>query len=365
MTSLHIDTARTWRGGQGQVMHTVRGLRRLGHRAVLVAQPDGELFRRMADGVDRIPLAVRNELDLMAVWRLRRLLRTDPPDVIQAHDPHGVAVASMALAMLSPPARPTLIATRRIEYPIARNAFSRWKYSRVDHFVAISAAVRAQLVADGMPSDRMSVVHEGVAVAQIEDLPPVDVRAAFDIPSGAPVVGNVGALTSQKGQRDLLEAAALVVREVPDARFVILGEGELRADLERQIQRQGLEHHVTLGGFRTDAAAMMKTVDVFALSSTHEGLCTSLLDAMAASRPAVATAVGGVPEVVVDGHTGFLVPCGDHSAMATRLVALLRDPVLRGRLGAAALTRARERFTVERMAGETAAAYARAAAARH
>jgi glycosyltransferase involved in cell wall biosynthesis len=358
MFSLHIDTAKTWRGGQSQVMHTVLGLRRLDHRALLVAHPEGELFRRMSEGTDLIPLAPRNEIDLNAAWRLSRLLKQYVPAIIQAHDPHAVAMASLALSILSPTPRPTLVSTRRIEFPIARNSFSRWKYSRVDHFIAISAAVRHRLIADGIPADRISIVHEGVDVDRIERLPGGNVHAAFYLPTHAPVVGNVGALTSQKGQHDLIEAAALVVREVPDARFVILGEGELREQLEQQIHRKHLERHVMLGGFRPDAVAMMKDFDVFALSSTHEGLCTSLIDAMAASKPAVATAVGGVPEVLVDGETGFLVEPHDARAIAEKIVRLLRDPALRARMGAAALARARERFTVERMVEETLVVYA-------
>ena len=137
-------------------------------------------------------------------------------------------MASLALSISSPTPRPTLIATRRIEFPIAHNSFSRWKYSRVDHFIAISAAVRNRLVKDGIPADRMSIVHEGVDVDRIERLPSGNAHAAFYLPTHSPIVGNIGALTSQKSQHDLIEAAALVVRDVPDARFVILGEGELR-----------------------------------------------------------------------------------------------------------------------------------------
>ena len=359
MFSLHIDTAKTWRGGQSQVMHTVLGLRRLEHRTMLVAHPEGELFRRMSEGMDLIPLAPRNEIDLSAAWRLARVLKQYSPAVIQAHDPHAVAMAALALSISSPSPKPMLVATRRIEFRIAHNSFSRWKYSQVDGFIAISGAVRDRLVADGIAADRIFVVHEGVDVDRIQRLPGGNVHAAFYLPTHAPVVGNVGALTSQKGQHALIEAAALVVREVPDARFVILGEGELRETLEQQIHRKHLERHVMLGGFRTDAVAMMKDFDVFALSSTHEGLCTSLIDAMAASKPAVATSVGGVPEVVVDGDTGFLVPPGDHVAMADKLIVLLRDPDLRSRMGAAALARARACFTVERMVQETAAVYAR------
>jgi L-malate glycosyltransferase len=361
MFSLHIDTAKTWRGGQSQVMHTVLGLRRLDHRAVLVAHPQGELFRRMSEGLDLIPLAARNEIDLAAAWRLSRVLKQSTPDVIHAHDPHAVAMASMALSISSPTPRPALIATRRIEFPIARNSFSRWKYSQVDRFVAISAAVRDRLVADGIPRERITVVHEGVDVERIDRLSAESVHAAFYLPTHAPVVGNIGALTAQKGQHDLIEAAALVVREVPDARFVILGEGDLRIELEQQIHRKHLERHVMLGGFRANAMALLKDFDLFALSSTHEGMCTSLVDAMAASKAAVATAVGGVPEVLVDGETGFLVPPHNPRAMAEKIVRLLKDAALRERFGQAGLVRARTHFTVERMVEETLAVHAQEA----
>lgn len=364
MFSLHIDTARTWRGGQNQVMHTVAGLRRLEHRAALVAHPQGELFRRMSEGVDLVPIASRNEIDIAAAWRLSRVLKQMAPAVVQAHDPHAVAMAATALAISAPAPRPVLIATRRIEFRIAQNSFSRWKYSQVDHVIAISAAVRDRLVADGIPGGRISVVHEGVDVERIARLEPASVRAAFYLPTHAPVVGNIGALTAQKNQHDLVEAAALVVREVPDARFVILGEGELRAALEQQIHRRHLERHVLLGGFRADAVALLKDVDLFALSSTHEGLCTSLVDAMAASKAAVATAVGGVPEVVADGETGFLVPPHDPRALAEKIVRLLKDAALRERFGRAGLARARARFTVERMVDGTLAVYAREAGRR-
>ena len=128
-----------------------------------------------------------------------------------------------------------------------------------------------------------------------------------------------------KGQRHLIEAAALVVRKVPDARFVIAGEGELRPALERQIKEHRLEKHVLLAGFRPDVLSLHKAFDIFVMSSITEGLGTSLLDAMAAAKPIVATATGGIPEVVVDGVTGILVPPRDDAAMADAIVRLLKD----------------------------------------
>ena len=359
MFSLHIDTARTWRGGQAQVMHTVMGLRARRFRAALVAHPEGELYRRMSEGTDLIPLAPRNEIDLAAAWRLSRVLKQLKPDVIQAHDPHAVAMAATALSIASPSPLPKLIATRRIEFRIARNSFSKWKYGQVDCFVAISEAVRDRLIADGIPRQKTTVVHEGVDVERIVHLPAANVHAAFYLPTHAPVVGNIGALVAQKGQQHLIDAAALVVRTVPDSRFVICGDGELRPALEEQIKRKHLERHVFLAGFRPDVLELLKGFDLFALSSLQEGMCTSLVDAMAASKAAVATAVGGVPEVMADRETGYLVPPRDHEALADRITALLKDEARRTRMGEAALKRARQLFTVERMVEGTLETYER------
>jgi glycosyltransferase involved in cell wall biosynthesis len=268
-------------------------------------------------------------------------------------------MAATALAIWSPARRPPLVASRRIEYRIAHNSFSRWKYSQVTAFIAISAAVRDRLMADRIPPDRIVVVHEGVDVERIAALPAADPHAAFYLPHGSPVVANVAALVPQKGQQHLIDAAALVAREVPDVRFVIMGDGELREPLERQIKHLHLERHVLLAGFRTDAIELMKGCDLFVMSSINEGLCTALVDAMAASRPAVATTAGGMSEVAVDGETGYLVPPRDHHAMADRLVYLLKHPSVRQQMGEAALQRARSVFTVEKMVEGTLAAYAR------
>lgn len=365
MFSLHIDTARTWRGGQNQVLLTINGLREIGQRAALVAHPDGELRRRAGEGLELVPIAPRTEIDLSAAWRLSRVIKRLAPDVVHAHDPHGVAMASLALSLGGPARAPALIASRRVDFHLKGNSFSRWKYRQVDCFVAASEAIRRMLVADGIPPERTATVHEGIDVDHVTAAPPVNVHAAFWLPHQAPVVGNVAALVPHKGQRHLVEAAHLVVRDVPDARFVILGEGDLREHLERQVREYHLEKHVLLPGFRTDVLGCIKGFDLFVMSSVTEGLGTSLLDAMACSKATIATATGGIPEVVEDGVTGVLVPPRDRQAMAAAIVRLLSDDGLRRRMGDAGLARVRERFTVERMIAETAALYARVAGTSH
>jgi glycosyltransferase involved in cell wall biosynthesis len=366
--SLHIDTAQTWRGGQNQVLLTVNGLRALGHRAALVAHPLGELRRRADEGLELIPIASRSELDLSAGWRLARTIKRLQPDVIHAHDPHGVAMASFALSLgSSKPARgpiPALVASRRVDFHLKGNSFSRWKYRQVDCFIAASEAIRRMLVGDGVPDERTVTVHEGIDLEHVALAPPVNVHEAFFLPHHAPVVGNIGALVPHKGQRAFIEAAHLVVRDVPDARFLILGEGELREHLERIVHEYHLEKHVLLPGFRVDVLGCLKSFDLFVMSSVTEGLGTSLLDAMACEKAIVATRTGGIPEVVEDRLNGLLVAPHDHRALAAAIVRLLSDEPARRAMAAAGLARVRERFTVERMVSETADVYARVAGRR-
>ena len=221
------------------------------------------------------------------------------------------------------------------------------------------------LLADHVAPDRAVTVHEGIDVEHVLHAPRVNVHEAFWLPHDAPLVGNVAALVPHKGQRHLVEAAHLVVQDIPDARFVILGEGELREGLERQIRDYHLEKHVLLPGFRTDVLGCIKGFDVFAMSSVTEGLGTSLLDAMACSRAIVATRAGGIPEIVDEGRTGVLVDPRDHRAMAREIVRLLKDEGLRQRMGAAGLARVSERFTVDQMIAGTAAVYERVAGKPH
>ena len=382
MFSLHLDTARTWRGGQHQALLTVRGLRRRGQRAALAAQPRGELFRRAAGETDLYPLAPRGDRDLaadvvactlesdlyplaprgdldpVAAWRLSRLVRRLSPDLIHAHDAHAVAVAALARSLAGPRETPPLIASRRVDFHIGGNAFSRWKYRRVDRFICASGAIRDMLAGDGVPQQQVSVVREGIDVDRIERASVLDLHREFDLPAGCPIVGNVAALVPHKGQRHLVDAAAQVVREVPDARVLIVGAGELEGALARQVRRLGLDGKVILTGFRSDVPSVLKGLDLFVMSSVTEGLGTSVLDAMAAGLPVVGTRAGGIPESIVHGETGLLAPPADARALARAIVALLRDAPRRRALGAAGRERARAAFSADRMVAETAAVYA-------
>ncbi len=360
MFSIHVDTAQSWRGGQNQVLLTVLGLRKRGYRTGLAAHPRGELFRQASKkmpGPDLFPVAARSDIDLLAAWQFSQLLRRSKPDLIHAHDARAVAIASIGRFIAGRTLTPPLVVSRRVDFPVGQNVFSRWKYQQAVHFLCASSAIQNILASDGIPHDQTSVVYEGISLERIEHAPPLDLHKEFQFPQGSPVVGNIAALAPHKGQKYLVDAAARVVRDMPETRFLIIGSGELEGALTRQIRELNLGKHVVLTGFRADVLSVLKSLDIFAMSSVTEGLGTSILDAMAAGRAVVGTRAGGIPEAVLDGETGLLVPTKDENSLADALLTLLRNPSKRHAFGSAGQERAYALFSAERMVDETAATY--------
>jgi glycosyltransferase involved in cell wall biosynthesis len=345
---LHVDSAAGWRGGQNQVLLSAMGMTARGHEVALACRAGGVLEgRAQSAGVDVFAFPFRGDWSPSAALGLARLARGFQPDVVHAHDPHALAAAMVAGA--------PRVASRRVDFAVKGRA-SRWKYARCERVVAVSEAVAAVLHRDGIAPDRVRVVYEGVP----DRRPDPGGRAILEslgVPMTSPVVGTVAALTDHKDHATLLSAAAGVAARVPAARFVIVGDGERKAALVAQAGELGLQDRVVFAGFRTDLDRLVPAFDVFCLSSKMEGLGTSLLDAMCFGRPVVATDAGGIPEAVEDGVTGRVVPVQDPAALAAALVAVLTDPSLRARLGAAGRQRFESRFSADRMVDSTLAVY--------
>ena len=338
MIVAQLDTGRSWRGGQGQVLLLMRGLRSRGHESVLIAPPGPLAERAAAFGLRWVRWTSHGDLDLAAVLAASRALREIRPAIAHCHSAHAHALGVPAARLAGVPG---VVVSRRVDFAVATNPVSRLKYRMpVDRYLSISAGVESVLRAAGIPESRLARVPSGIEFPDGTETG-ADLRALLGIPADAPVVGTVAALAPHKNHADLMEAAALVVRSSPEVHFAWLGDGECRPALEAQRRVLGLERHVHLMGFRPDARALMRQFTVFALSSYLEGLCTSLLDAQVRGVPVVATAVGGVPEVVEDGVSGRLVPGRDPGALAAALLEALRDGEARRRWAA------RARQTVE------------------
>jgi len=321
----HVDTARTWRGGQAQILGLVRGLATRGHRNLVVAPPGPLADRLRAESLAWHSLVARNDLDLWSAWKLGRLLRRERPDIVHLHSGRAHAVGTWAARAAG---RPPVVVSRRVDFDVSTPASRSLKYGRgVDRFLCISEGVRAVLVRAGVPAERLRVVPSGIDVERWAQLPEAGPwRRRLGVADGAPLVGTIAALAPHKDLFNLLAAAERLAAVRPDARWVVFGEGELRARLEADRRARGLEQRVAFPGFTEDVGAALAALDVFVLSSYLEGLGTSVLDAQAAGVPVVATRVGGVPEMIVDGESGWLVPPRDPEALAAAVADALARP---------------------------------------
>ncbi|HEX6537386.1 MAG TPA: glycosyltransferase family 4 protein [Gemmatimonadaceae bacterium] len=355
LTVVHVDTERGWRGGERQAFWLAEGLRRLGHRSIVAARPGEPLAQRAAAaGLEIFPCAPTSELDPTAALRLRTLLRRERVDLVHAHTAHAVALA--ALATLATDTR--MVLTRRVSFPLKRNAASRWKYARADALIGVCQAAADSLLASGMDADRVSVVYSGVDLSR--DVRPAsrETLAAFGVRPGAPLVVIVAALVGHKDPVTFVRAMDVARALVPGVQGLMVGEGPLRSSVEGEIAARGLGDVVRLAGYRTDADAIMAAADVVALSSNDEGIGGVVIDAMSFGKPVAATAAGGVPEALAHGETGLVVPVGDHDALGRAIARLLTDRELAARLARGGLARA-PLFSIERTVAGTLAVYER------
>lgn len=297
-----------------------------------------------AAGVPLLALDRQRTTDVWPWRRLAALLRQERIDVLHTHK-FGSNVWGAIIGRAT--RTPVVVAhehTWSFEGQRLRRALDRHLVARAaDAIVAVSRQDRDKMIAlEGIPPERIRVIPTAVAV----DAPShgADVRAELGIPPEAPVVVNVAGLRAQKAHDVLIEATALLAERLPDARVIVAGDGPERSRLEALVSARGLDRRFLLLGKRDDVPDILRAADVVALSSDYEGMPLAALEAMAAGRPLVATAVGALPDVVEDGVTGVLVAPRDPAALADALARVAGDRSLARTMGDAARRRAHENY---------------------
>lgn len=340
---LHIDTGGAWRGGQQQAAWLLEGMLARGWPAAVVCPPGSLLEDRgRARSWPVHAVAMRGELDITAGRRIARIARAGNLTILHAHSSHALALGLWARLF---DRRLLLVATRRLDSP-ARTSFPRrLKYSlkTLDLVVCVSTAVRARLVADGVPPGKLVVIPNGVDTRRFAGVrPPPHFRRSLGVPGGHLVIGTVAALSDRNDYPTLVRAARLVLDREPDISFVAVGDGPLRKEIAALASELALGKRFLLLGFREDVGSFLKVFDIFVLAAKAGGMGAPVLDAQALGLPVAASRTGGLPEIVADRETGLLVPPGDPPALAAALLELAHDPELRARLGAQAKKAVRE-----------------------
>jgi glycosyltransferase involved in cell wall biosynthesis len=368
MKVLLLTDADVFAGTESHMLELALGLRDLGEQ-VLVGCPRPSVLATRADehNLEVVAIAKGGMVDRPAFACLRGLLSSGAVDVIHAHN--GRSALSGALAVRAARCG-RLVLTQHFLHPNRSNASGlkgaivnrahHWVGAQTHRFIAISPAVRHEMLARReAPAARIVLVPNGISdVCQSSSLQPRDaVRAQWEMEEDAPLVVCVARLEREKDIETLVAAMEGVVREQPAARCIIAGNGAQKEALQAQVARLDLQGHVVLAGFVADALSLVQAADVFVLPSVAEPFGLVLLEAMALSRPIVATRAGGPAEIVIEGETGHLVTPQSPSEMARALLSVLGDGEKAARMGQAGRARFLQEYTRERMCRQILEAY--------
>ncbi|MDE2796180.1 MAG: glycosyltransferase family 4 protein [Gemmatimonadota bacterium] len=347
MSVIHLETGRDLYGGALQVLYLVQGLQERGVHSVVMVPKGSEVAaaaRRRWLRVEEFPY--RGEADMLSLARLA--WRFSRPDVELVHLHRGQGADRLG-AMAATMARAPVILTRRVANPDVA-----WivgvKYGVFRRVVAISGAVRDVLVEQGVPREKITLVHDAVDASDWQD--PCDTTERdreFELEPGAPAGAMVAQFLSRKGHWVLIDALAILKRRGLTPRVVLFGGGPLQRNVAALAEVAGVEDQVRFAGFRGDLHRWLGSFDFCVLPALLEGLGVAALQAGAAGVPVVGARAGGVPEVIEDGRTGVLCPPGDAGALATAIAGIVEDRAAARAMGERARARVESLFSVGAM----------------
>ena len=353
---LFVAGAQFYSGAERALLLTARSLADAGHHPFVVTGTDAEFLRQLREhGIPsaHVPL-VMTGIATMPRWtasvaRIARLARRHRAEVIHANEAPSFQMAGYVAKLLRIPA------VTHIRFPEGAAGYAWYLKPGFAKALFVSHALKRDVEAasPGIFNGRAAVVHDGVVPMTLpDDAERAAGRAGLQLPDDRPAVVIAGQVVAIKGIWDFIEAAGMLVASGVRATFVVLGDdlkdnGKTRREAEVRVRSLGLGEHFRFLGFRPDAPALIPFFDVVAVPSHVEPLGNATLEAMAAGRPVVGARVGGIPEMVVEGETGLLVPPRAPADLAEALRRLISDPALRARLGAAGAHRARSTFSLE------------------
>ncbi|MFB3789161.1 MAG: glycosyltransferase family 4 protein, partial [bacterium] len=300
--------------------------------------------------------------DLKTLWTLYRFFRREKPDIVHTHTAKAGTVGRLAAWLAGVP-----VIVHTFHGHVLHGYFSPWKtalfrtieraLARVSsRIIAVSEQCRQDLIAYGVAKpEAVRMIPLGLDLDSLVHPAPdtgPGLREDLGIPRDAFVVGMVARLAPIKRHEDLFQAIPLVLREYPDTWFVIVGGGERRDELENLAARLGINHHCRFAGFRRDQGRVYRDLDLVVLTSANEGLPVVIIEALASGAPAVATRVGGVPELIEEGKTGYIVEPGNIESIAEGIKKAAADPAQTRAMGLAAREEIIRKYSIQRLVGD-------------
>ena len=344
MKIIHVSTATSWRGGEQQIAYLLTGLREAGVQQMVICPAGSPLMQYCRENnFAYISYVKKSSLGLFTARKVARLCKQDNNIIVHAHDSHAHTMVWLSGVLFSNKA--PIIVHRRVDFPVKDSWFSlkKYNYGGIKRFICVSNAIREVLIKALKIPEKAIVIHSGINLQRFEKVQNQHLlRKEFGLTKDHFLVGNVAALADHKDYPTFLQTAALVCQEDDRFRFIIIGEGELRPEIEQFIADHDLSNRVFMTGFRRNVPQLLPDLDILFMPSKLEGLGTSVLDAFASGIPVVSTFAGGIPELVTHEVSGLLAQPGDYRQLADHIRRLADDDVLRAKLVQNASTRVME-----------------------
>ena len=327
-TIIHTEASLAWGGQEIRIFNESLGMRERGHRVVIIAQPVSDLRKKASEhGFETIPISFEKR-DLPATLRrLLSLFKEIGPDVINTHSSKDSWVAGIAARFSS--RRPVLVRTRHLSTPVGKNFLSSIVYKSLPHkIVTTGEAIREQLIErNNVPPGQAVSIPTGVDLERFDPEKEFrDIRQELSLPTSTPLIGMVSVLRSWKGHDYVIEAAERIKNKIPEARFLIVGDGPRKEALQDMVKEKGLSDIVLMPGHREDVPDIIASLDILVHPSyANEGIPQTLLQGLAMKTPIISSDLKPLLEVIKDGETGLTVPVKNSEALADKIEMLLKD----------------------------------------
>jgi glycosyltransferase involved in cell wall biosynthesis len=351
---LHVETGRHLYGGPRQVLYLLEGLAGRGIDNVLVCPRDSAIAAEAAVWAEVFAVPARGDLDVTLIPRVWRAALTMRADLVHLHSRRGADVmGGIAGRMLRRP----VVLSRRVDNPETPRQV-RLKYRLYDRVIAISGAIERVLLKCGVPRAKLRMVPSAVDCRRFDA--PLERQRFLDalgLAPGTRCIGVVAQLIPRKGHADLLSVWPSIQAEHPETRLILFGRGPLEAELKSHAARLGSARTVIFAGFREDLPRLLPNLDLLVHPARQEGLGVAVLEAACAGVPIVATAAGGITEIIRHGENGALAPPGNRRALAQAVLQLLAAPRLARQLAEQARRDVETRYSVAAMVAGNLAVY--------
>ncbi len=353
----HVSTPKSWRGGEQQLAYLFAELLKLNQNQILIVNKNSELSNyAKANNWEYFGLNIRSSISLSFAKNIARICKEKNISILHPHDSKAHTQCILAHVFFN--CKTPIILSRRVDYPISKSFFSKYKYNHpaIKAIICVSDAIKKIMQKDIINKNILCTVYDGIDINKFHFKKSNQIRNEFNIKDDELLIANIAAISEQKDYFTFVNTAELLLNSGIKAKFIVFGDGPLKEKIIEFVKQKKLIDSILFAGFRNNIPEILPQIDYLLFSSQNEGLGSSILDAFCSKVPVVATEIGGIPELIKHKETGLLAPVKNPKLLAEQIKFYINNPGIKNEIIENAFLFSRN-FTYQKMAEETLKVY--------